>query len=79
VKRLKAILSGVLEISENEISDETSPDTVEMWDSFNALMLVSLLEKEFNVKFSMKEVSAVKCVGDIKESLRKHGIILSEE
>jgi len=79
VKRLKAILSSVLEISEDEIIGETSPDTVESWDSFNGLMLVSELESKFNVKFTMDEVASVKCVNDIKNSLIKHGVIIKED
>ena len=76
MKRLKAILSKVLDIDENSINDKTSPDNVETWDSFNGLMLVSELEKRFNVKFTMEEVTSVKNVGDIKKSLEKHGVKL---
>lgn len=78
MKKLKAILSKVLEIDENQITDETSPDNVETWDSFNGLILVSELENKFNVQFTMDEVTSVKCVRDIKESLKKHGVNLDE-
>ena len=74
VKRLNAILSKVLEIEEDSISDKTAPENVETWDSFNGLMLVSELEKTFNVKFTMEEVTAVKCVKDIKDALKRHGV-----
>lgn len=77
MKRLKAILSKVLDIDENSITDQTSPDNVETWDSFNALMLISELEKEFNVKFTMEEATSVKNVGDIKKSLEKHKVKLN--
>ena len=76
--RLKAILSKTLEIEEDKINDKTSPDNVDSWDSFNGLMLVSELEKEFNVKFTMNEVTSVRCVKDIKEILKKHGINFQE-
>jgi len=72
------ILSKVLGIDEASITDNTSPANVESWDSFNGLMLVSELEKEFNVKFTMEEVISVKCVGDIKKSLKRHGISIDE-
>lgn len=78
MKRLKQILSKVLQIDENKITDETSPDNAETWDSFNGLMLVSELENEFNVQFTMDEVMSVKCVKDIKEALKKHGVNLYE-
>lgn len=79
MKRLKAILSKVLEIEEDKINDETSPNNVEMWDSFNGLLLVSELENSFKVKFTMEEVTSVKCVKDIKEVLERHGVILKDE
>lgn len=72
------ILSKVLGIKEAEVTDKTSPDNVETWDSFNALMLVSELENEFKVKFTMDEIVSVKCVKDIKESLKRHGVELNE-
>ena len=78
MKTLKKILSKVLGISEDIITDETSPNNVEDWDSFNGLMLVSELETTFKVKFTMDEVMSVKCVKDIKEVLIKHGIKLNE-
>lgn len=74
--KLKSILSKVLGIKEELINDQTSPETVPGWDSFNGLMLVSELESKFKIKFSMDEVTSVKNVGDIKRALAKHGVIL---
>lgn len=76
MKKLNEILSKVLDIKESDIDDKTSPQNTDSWDSFNALMLVSELEKEFNVKFTLDEIIAVKCVRDIKKALKKHGIKL---
>lgn len=72
-------MSDVLEIEENAITDESSPDTVETWDSFNGLILVTELESKFNIKFTMEEVQAVECVKDIKDALKRHGVELNEE
>ena len=78
MKRLREVLSKVFEIDESRVTEETSPNNVESWDSFGGLMLVSELESKFNVKFTMDEVTSVKCVGDIKEILRKHGVVFCE-
>ena len=78
MKQLKAILSKILEIDEDSITDETSPDNVEAWDSFNGLLLASELERVFKVKFTMQEITGTKNVGDIKKNLEKHGIKLNE-
>ena len=79
MKRLKLILSRVLDIDEGSILDSTSPDTVDSWDSFNGLMLVSELESNFGITFTTDEVLSVKCVSDIKEALIKHGVTLVDE
>ena len=75
-KKFHSILVRILEVDEREINDATSPNTVPAWDSYNALMLVSDLEAEFDVHFTIDEVVSVKNVGDIKNALRKHGIEL---
>ena len=70
------LLSRILDINIDNISDQTSPDNTENWDSYNGLMMVSELESEFNVHFTMDEVVEVKNVGDIKAALIRHNIKL---
>lgn len=76
LQKLYTILSQVLGVDENTITDAMSPETVSSWDSYNALMLVSELETDFQVHFTMDEVVAVKNVGDIKAALARHGVAL---
>ena len=73
-EKLKVLISKVLDISKEAVTDETSPESTPSWDSFNALVMVSELEDDFNVHFSMEEVLAVKCVKDIREALMRHGV-----
>ncbi len=79
MKRLHNILIKILEVDEGSITDDLSPKTVETWDSFNALMLVSELEAVFGIKFTMLEITSVQSVGDIKAALARHGVKLEIE
>tara|TARA_B100002003_G_scaffold220896_1_gene223501 strand:+ start:791 stop:1006 length:216 start_codon:yes stop_codon:yes gene_type:complete len=45
-------MSAVFEISTGEINDESSPDTIESWDSLKHMNMVVALEEEFNVQFT---------------------------
>ncbi|MEK7083162.1 MAG: acyl carrier protein [Patescibacteria group bacterium] len=74
MKTVEELIAHVLHIDASNITDATSPNDIENWDSFNGLVLVTELEKEFNVSFSLDEVVAVKNVRDIKTSLKKHGV-----
>ena len=58
------------------IDENTSPDNTASWDSYNGLMMVSELESNFNVHFTMDEVIAVRNLGDIKKFLSLHGVEL---
>jgi acyl carrier protein len=72
--RLFKLLSTVLDIDINKITKDTSPENTESWDSYNALLILSELESEFNVQFTMDEVYYVKSVEDIIKILSKYGI-----
>ena len=63
--RLKKVLANVFGEKSENISEESSMDTIENWDSFNGLVLVDELENHFNVKFTISEITDVKSVADI--------------
>lgn len=77
-KKLFTLISRVLEISETELTDESTPESIENWDSYNGLLLVDELESEFNVKFSVEEVYDVHSISDIKRHLKTHGVKLND-
>ncbi|MBU0667067.1 MAG: acyl carrier protein [Nanoarchaeota archaeon] len=79
MKKVNKILSNILQIDEDQISDETSPDNVETWDSFNHLMIISEIENQLEIKFTMDEVRQIKNVGDITAILNIHGVKLIKE
>ena len=77
MEQLYSIISRVFNVTVSEINDESGPETIEAWDSFNSLVLVDELESEFNIKFSVAEITDVKNVSDIKRHLSNHGIVFS--
>lgn len=78
MQKLRGILSSVLEINAEDVTDETSPDNTENWDSFSGMMLVTELEKKYAIKLTMDEVREITCVLDIKSVLQKHGVLINE-
>ena len=47
------------------LTSETTAEDVEDWDSLSHITLISAVEEEFGIKFKMKEVSAMKNVGEM--------------
>ena len=77
-KRVYSIISKVMDLPISEINDESSPETIESWDSFNSYVLLDELETEFKTEFYIDEVVETKNVADIKKYLKKHGIELND-
>lgn len=74
--KLNIIIEKIFKIPQKEINDQLSSQTVSTWDSFNYLTLISEIEKEFNVSFSMDDVLTAKNLGDIKAAMRRMGVAL---
>jgi acyl carrier protein len=73
-EKLIDLISKVLNIEVEMVTDETSPENTASWDSFNGLLMVSELEEVFSVHFSIEEVYGVTCVKDIKSALVHHDV-----
>ena len=71
---VKVIIAKVFSIPESEVNDESGPENIENWDSFNGLILVDELENHFKIKFSISEITDVKNVADIKRHLKNHDV-----
>ena len=67
-----------MEIESSELTDESGPEDVENWDSYNGLLLIDEIESEFNVKFTIEEIFDINSIADIKKYLTNHGVILNE-
>jgi acyl carrier protein len=77
-EKLFSLISKVLEVPKSELSDKSTPESIENWDSYNGLLLVDELESEFKVKFSVEEVFDVHSIADIKRHLKNHGVTLDD-
>ena len=77
-EKLFKIISKVMNVSFEDINDESNPSTISSWTSFNGYVLLYELESNFDVKFSIDEAMDVKNVADIKRHLKNHGVNLNE-
>ena len=73
-EKLYQIISKVFNVDSSKINDETSPENLEEWDSFNFYVLLDEIENEFDIKFDLDETLDIKKIGDIKKIFVKHGV-----
>jgi acyl carrier protein len=65
--KVKTIFVDVMDLDAETLTEATSPDDVEAWDSLNHVRLIMSLEKAFNVKFTNAEIGRLRTVGDFAE------------
>jgi len=73
VNRVLKIVSQVMEVHLEQLNEESSPDTIENWDSLKHMNLILALEEEFDVTFSDEEIVELLSVEIIVETLKEKG------
>ena len=57
------IFRDIFDDDELLLKNSTNSDDIEDWDSLNHINLVSAIEKEFEIRFALGELSELKDVG----------------
>ena len=69
--RVARVVADIFSVPVDEISAETSPETIMTWDSVQHLILVLALEEELGVSFVPEDVERMTSVGTIVEVARR--------
>lgn len=68
-KQIQAIFEDILDEEVITLTDATTADDVEGWDSLTHIQLVVAIEKHFKVKFKSKEILSWKNVGEMVDCI----------
>ena len=68
---LKKIFIEVFDEKIENISDESSQESIENWDSMGMVRLMVAIENEFNVEFDILDISELKTFSIVKGALEK--------
>ena len=66
-EQVRRIAADLFEIPAAQIIAESSPETLENWDSVQHLNLVLGLEQQFNIQFEPEEMDRMKTIGAVVE------------
>lgn len=67
VDRIAHTLRSVLGHDQFPMHDDLTAGQVEGWDSLTHMMIITGIEKEFGVKFKLKEINKLKNLGSLIE------------
>ncbi len=67
--KLDRIFQGVFDDDTITVSDTTTAEDIEDWDSLEQINLIVAVEKEFNIKFSIREAGQFQNVGQMVDMI----------
>ena len=70
-EKLNEIFIDVLDLDECELTDTTSANDIEEWDSLSHIQLIVAIEKAFKIKFTSLEIMKWANVGEMVNSMEE--------
>lgn len=68
-EKLNEIFQDILDDEDIQLTDDTTANDVEEWDSLSHIQLVVAVEKAFDIKFTSMEIIKWKNVGEMVDSI----------
>jgi acyl carrier protein len=69
--QVRSIASDIFGVSPDKITPESSPETIETWDSMQHLNLVLAVEEKFGVQLDPEDIEKMKNIGAVAELVEK--------
>ena len=74
IEKLEQVFRDIFDEEELTINNETTAEDIEDWDSLAHINLVVSIEKEFDVKFALGELQALRNVGGMVDLVIRKSI-----
>lgn len=72
MSELKKLIADFFGVDIKKITDNTTQNDIEKWDSLNSLLLIDEIERKYNIKISIDEIIEINNVLDIENILKNH-------
>ncbi|SHI35876.1 acyl carrier protein [Aquimarina spongiae] len=70
VSKVKEAFVAVLEHDKFELTDETTANDVDGWESVTHMMIITEVEKTFGIKFKLMDLMNMNNVGDLMKTIK---------
>jgi acyl carrier protein len=70
-KQISDVLCEVFDLDSSQITPTTTKNDLDEWDSMKQLELITALESQFSVKFTIDEMISIDSIPKIIEALEK--------
>ena len=71
-ERVIKIIAEAIEVESNKIDEDTAIGDFPNWDSLGQLVIITSLEKEFDIKFDPEDIMDLEDVGDMISAIEEY-------
>ena len=71
IESIQEVFRDVFDDNTLLITNGTTAEDIENWDSLNHINLMMAIENEFKIKFALGELESMKKVGDMLDTIEK--------
>ncbi len=69
--RIQDIIRGILKNDSIVLSNETTSNDVDGWDSLSHMLIIAAVEKQFKVRINFRELMSIENVGKLVQIIEK--------
>lgn len=69
---VREVAAEILGVAASSLTDESSPETIDQWDSLNHLQLITAIEQRFDLTLPMAAVMEVQDMGSLSRIVQSH-------
>ena len=73
-ERLEKVIGSILGVPSETLSDDSSSENTQGWDSLRQLSILLALESAYGINISTNEAMNVSSIANIKAVLKQHGV-----
>ena len=74
LERLTNVFQDVFDDDSIVLTEISTADDIEEWDSLNQIKIILACEKEFDIKLNARDINTLENVGAMLDHLRKLGV-----
>ena len=71
IEKIQDVMIDVFDVDDLDISESTTAEDIEEWDSLSHIRFMITIERFFKFKFRNEEISELKNVGDLAGAIER--------